>query len=146
MPEWWLLLALLGVVGVLGFAWAPLLLALPLLALGLGVTVTEAAMSAQRYWRGQRCGWRARALTTSLYLLQPLARLVGRVGYGLTPWRRPAGAGFVVPRYQEIELWSERWHSCEERLETMANTVTASGVAPSGAATTTVGASSAAGA
>ncbi len=130
MPEWWLLLALLGIVGLLGLSWTPLLIAVPLLILALALTVTEAAVSASRYWRGRRCGWRRRLLTTSLHLLQPLARLRGRLGYGLTPWRRPGGAGFVVPRHIDVEVWSEHWHASEARLEEIAEAIKASGTVP----------------
>ncbi|MGH3371672.1 MAG: glycosyltransferase family 2 protein, partial [Nocardioidaceae bacterium] len=97
MPEWWLLLAVLGLVGFLGLSWSPLLFAVPLLVLAVAVTLTEAGLSAGRSWRGRRCGLGVRTLTTALYLLQPLARLVGRLGDGLTPWRHPGGSGFLVP-------------------------------------------------
>jgi glycosyltransferase involved in cell wall biosynthesis len=130
MPEWWLLLALLGFLGVLGLSWEPLLVAVPLLVLALSLTFAEAAMSTRRYWRGRRCGWRTLALTGALHLLQPLARLVGRLGYGLTPWRRPAGADFVVPRVREVEVWSEEWHPVEERLATIEGAIGESGTVP----------------
>jgi len=130
MPEWWLLLAMLGSVGLLGLLWSPLLLALPLLVLALAVTLTEAGLSARLSWRGRRRGPGVRTLTASLYLLQPLARLVGRLGYGLTPWRRPDGFGFLVPRSRELEVWSEQWLSCEDRLERIEKTIQANCVVP----------------
>jgi glycosyltransferase involved in cell wall biosynthesis len=130
MPEWWLLLTVLGLVGLLGLSWSPLLFALPLLVLALAVTVTEAGLSAGLSWRGQRCGLRVRALTTLLYLLQPLARLVGRLGDGLTPWRRPGGSGFLIPRSRNLEVWSEQWHSCEDRLEAIVKSIQANCIVP----------------
>jgi len=130
MPEWWLLLAVLGVVGFLGLSWSPLLFALPLLVLALAVTVTEAGLRAGRSWRGRRCGLGVRTLTTSLSLLQPLARLVGRLGDGLAPWRRPGGSGFLVPRSRDLDLWSEQWHSCEDRLEAIVETIQANSIVP----------------
>ena len=130
MPEWWLLLAVLGFVALLGLSWSPLLVALPLLVLALSVTVTEAGLSTARRWRGTRCGLRLRLLTVSLFLLQPLARLVGRLGYGLTPWRRSGRVGFVVPRPRQLEVWSEQWHSCEDRLEAIVETIQVNGIVP----------------
>jgi glycosyltransferase involved in cell wall biosynthesis len=130
MPEWWLLLAVLGLVGLLGLSWSPLLFALPLLALALAVTITEAGLSAGLSWRGRRCGLGVRALTASLYVLQPLARLVGRLGDGLTPWRRPGGSGFLVPRSRNLEVWSEQWYSCEERLEAIVTSIQENSIVP----------------
>ena len=59
---------------------------------------------------GKRCGWRRRLLTTVLYLLQPPARLKGRLAFGLSPWGRRAPAPFIVPRPRSVEVWSEDWH------------------------------------
>jgi len=130
MPEWWLLLGLLAGFGLLGLAWAPLLLALPVLALALGVTVAEAAFSAKHAWRGKRCGVRPRLLTTWLYLAQPVVRLRGRLRQGLTPWRRRARSGFSLPRARTVELWSEHWRSAEDRLRDVVATITEDGIVP----------------
>jgi hypothetical protein len=130
MPEWWLLLAMLGLVGLLGLSWSPLLFALPLLALALAVTITEAGLSTGLSWRGRRCGLGVRALTASLYVLQPLARLVGRLGDGLSPWRRPGGSGFLVPHSRNLDVWSEQWHSCEERLEAIVMSIQENSIVP----------------
>jgi hypothetical protein len=55
-----------------------------------------------------------RLLTASLYLLQPLARVYGRLAEGLTPWRRHGALRFAVPRSRQLPIWSEQWHSPEE--------------------------------
>jgi glycosyltransferase involved in cell wall biosynthesis len=130
MPEWWLLLAVLGLVGFLGLSWSPLLFALPLLVLALAGTVTEAGLRAGLSWRGRRGGLGVRTLTASLYLLQPLARLVGRLGDGLTPWRRPGGSGFLVPRARDLDVWSEEWHSSDDRLEAIVEAIQANSIVP----------------
>jgi Glycosyl transferase family group 2 len=130
MPEWWLLLGVLGLVGLLGLSWSPLLVALPVLVFALAITLTEAGLSARLSLRGRRRGLRVRTLTTALYLLQPLARLVGRLGDGLTPWRRPGGSGFIVPRPRNLRLWSEQWHSSEDRLEAIMRSIQASYIVP----------------
>jgi glycosyltransferase involved in cell wall biosynthesis len=130
IPEWWLLLAVLGLVGFLGLSWSPLLVVVPLLVLALGATVTEAGLRLGRSWNGPRFGLRLRLLTTSLYVLQPLARLVGRLGYGLTPWRQPGRAGFVAPWPRDLDVWSEEWQSCEDRLEAILAASQANGFVP----------------
>ncbi|HEU5264022.1 MAG TPA: glycosyltransferase, partial [Gaiellaceae bacterium] len=130
MPEWWLLLAVLGLIALLGLSWSPLLIALPVLAFALTITLAEAGLSARLSWRGRRGGLRVHVLTTALYLLQPFARLVGRLGHGLTPWRRPAGSGFLLPRPRELQLWSENWHSSEDRLESIMKSIQASDIVP----------------
>lgn len=55
-------------------------------------------------------------LTTVLYGLQPLARLLGRLRYGLTPWRRRNAPTFNSPRPRTATVWSEHWQAPEARL------------------------------
>jgi O-antigen biosynthesis protein len=114
-PEALLALIALGGVSALGALWAPLLLvALPPFLAGLAFLL----------WRAAASGWRAhprvahlsarqtlgrRLLTSSLFLLQPLARLAGRLRNGLSPWRRRLGAGVTVPRPRVCAAWSETW-------------------------------------
>ena len=59
-------------------------------------------------------------MTGFLHLLQPLARLRGRLRHGLTPWRRRGTPGLSLPRPRTIIVWSERWHAPEERLRLVA--------------------------
>jgi hypothetical protein len=51
-----------------------------------------------------------------MHLLQPLARLRGRLRWGLTPWRKRGVSGFAWPREQQATQWSERWQSAEDKL------------------------------
>ena len=122
-PEWWLVLAALGALSLLSVAWTPLIFALPLFLLGLSRSVIQAVMSSGRSCAGKCPSLRWRVLTAALYLAQPIARLAGRVGNGLTPWRRPRGAQFAFPFPRAVEVWSEAWrpadawlHAVEERL------------------------------
>jgi len=57
------------------------------------------------------------ALTAFLHLIQPLARLIGRSRFGLTPWRRRGTLNFAFPWPRTATIWSERWQSAETRLE-----------------------------
>src|SRR5258708_34118448 len=56
-------------------------------------------------------------VTTLLHLLQPLARLFGRVRWGLTPWRWLKAESPCLPKANSIVLWSEVWHAARDRLE-----------------------------
>jgi hypothetical protein len=57
------------------------------------------------------------AITAVLHLVQPIARLWGRIGYGLTPWRRQVGRAVALPHAREIKIWDENWQSAEHRLK-----------------------------
>ena len=124
MPEWNLLVVGLPFISALGVMWSPLLLALPLFLLAVSLVVGQAAKSAAQASFTSPCASRRTwlklwGMTTALHLLQPVARLKGRLQYGLTMWRKRGIQGFSLPRSQTISLWSERWHSAEERLETL---------------------------
>jgi O-antigen biosynthesis protein len=116
MPEWYLVLAGLAGASALGALWAPLLAALPLFVLGLAAMVVQAARggAAASFQGGRRLG--LRTLTAGLHLAQPLARLWGRLGFGLTPWRRRTHARFAPPLPRTLTRWSEHWRSTEDWL------------------------------
>jgi GT2 family glycosyltransferase len=122
VPEWYLVLAALAALSVLGVLWAPLLLALPLLVLATSALVFEAVIGAARasfaHASGSRLATvRCRATTALLYMLQPLARLAGRLSYGLAPWRRRSVSALAVPMPRTSSIWCERWKSPEDRLQ-----------------------------
>src|SRR3954466_5558790 len=120
MPEWYLIVAAIAAVAALGAVWTPLLAALPLLALALVATVVPAltggagaSFPTPGRPRGQR--FALRLLTAALHLLQPAARLRGRLGGGLTPWRR-RGEGRGLPVSRSLTVWSERWQGADGGL------------------------------
>ncbi|RZU75782.1 glycosyl hydrolase family 2 [Micromonospora kangleipakensis] len=122
MPEWNLVLAALAALAALGVVWPPLLLALPVLGVGLASLMAQAVRGAARARfptppRSHRAAAGLRALTAALYLAQPLARLSGRLAHGLTPWRRRGGDRVALPRTTVLALWSERWWPAAEWLE-----------------------------
>lgn len=124
MPEWWLAVAALAVLALLGLHWAPLLAVLPLLAIAVGLPVTQASIAAASSsftWGPAvpRTAHRLRLLTAMLYLLQPLARLYGRLRHGLSPWRWRGSRGVALPRTRTAKVWSERWRSPDDRLHAL---------------------------
>ena len=139
IPEWYLVIAALAVASALAFLWQPLLVAVPLLALAVAIVLLPALLSARRALRdGQRRHalntLRMHALTTFLYLLQPFARLLGRVQHGLTPWRRHSPAPLALPLPRRAIIWSERWKAPEERIRRLEQVLRAKGrgVTPGG--------------
>jgi hypothetical protein len=121
MPEWYLLVAALTGTALLGLLWPPLVLVLPLLALSIAALLAQAVAGARRasFARPPTSRLRRfelRALTGSLFLLQPLARLAGRLRFGLSPWRHRRTGRAVLPTPRTRTLWSERWQSSVERL------------------------------
>jgi GT2 family glycosyltransferase len=122
MPESYLVLAAIVAIVSLGLVWPELLLALPLCGLVVAAILWRAFSSG---WRAHRPGagrsalelFRRRLLTGTLFLLQPLARLTGRLRNGLSPWRRRVGRLRAFPTPRTVFLWSERWRPHEERLD-----------------------------
>ena len=121
MPEWYLVIFMLAFTVLMGPLWTPLYCGWLLLALAMGIPVIQALHNGRRVQISHsrrtlpvRCAMRA--LIALLYLLQPLARLRGRIGAGLTPWRRRHGQRFALPGFHTLTIWSEAWHSPIEWL------------------------------
>ncbi len=124
MPEWHLVILALAVLSALGTFWLPLLVAAPLLVMAAVTPFVQAGFSAARASFTSRPQSRVArlklyGLTTFLYLLQPLARLWGRMQYGLTPWRQRGAIGFSVPVPKRSTIWSKRWRAPEEWLHSI---------------------------
>jgi GT2 family glycosyltransferase len=127
-PEWNLVLvSLLGLV-LLGLAWPPLAsAATPLLLAACGVTLWRAGRGAALPCFSDppaRSRWttaRRRARVALLFLVQPAARLVGRIASGLTPWRVRRGSSAIrwLPWPRRMGVWSESWREPMERLRSI---------------------------
>lgn len=59
-----------------------------------------------------------RAIIAFLHLLQPLARLRGRIQHGIGPWRLPPrpAPGEAGSKISSRAYWSETWRSAEDHL------------------------------
>ena len=125
MPEWWYLVAALGVVTLLGLSWAPLFAFAPLFLLALAAPLAQAALAAARASfpvppANAREAWQRRLITFFMHLQQPVARLIGRRKHGLTPWRRrgdASAAPATAPIASATQVWSETWHASETWVE-----------------------------
>jgi len=125
MPEWYLWIAFCGIISLLGIEWQPMLWALPVLVLSVLVIMVQAGISAKEaiYPNNPASGFqkfRYWGLTTIMHIIQPIARLKGRINHGLTPWR----GGFcnfrnigVLLRPKTLKHWSETWIPTENWLK-----------------------------
>jgi O-antigen biosynthesis protein len=131
-PEFLLVLLTLADISALGALWTPLLLALVPLTAGLAALL----------WRAVTNGWQAnlavpgrsasetlrrRCLTAALFLLQPIARLAGRLHNGLSPWRRRLRPGAAWPRPRTVEVWSESWREPQAYVQALQDSLAARG-------------------
>jgi O-antigen biosynthesis protein len=73
--------------------------------------------------------WRLQALTALLHATQPIARLVGRLEYGLTPWRRSRrqpGNRWALSARESV--WSEQWREAFQWLDSVCGNLRSEGV------------------
>jgi len=124
MPEWYLLITVLALISAVGLLWRPLLATLPILVGVAMITIVQAlvrAVHACHLSKERAAGARFRlvSLTALLYALQPLARLLGRLRHGLSPWRRRDVRGWTWPWPRRSMMWSERWQSSEAWLSSL---------------------------
>ncbi len=132
MPEWYVLVALLFGMFLLGVGWQASLLLGPALLLTIALPVAQAAISVAR---AHFVGFRARSrralafrtVVLLLHLSQPLARLVGRMRGGLTPWRRRGPR--TRPRFWPMRMiyWREEREPPEDTLKTLLKDLQAAG-------------------
>jgi glycosyltransferase involved in cell wall biosynthesis len=124
MPEWFLLLPALVLISLLGLSWPPLLWALPLAVIAAALPLAQAVLSATkaRFPTPRSAPERSvlRALTAILHLVQPIARLKGRLEHGLTLWRRRIPIHRAWQVADSLAVWSEVWHSADTWLERVA--------------------------
>lgn len=119
MPEWCALVAAVTAFALLGLIWQPLLWLAPFAGLAIAATLVQAArggLNAQFNGRDPERLWRLRLIVMWLHLLQPIARLQGRIQHGLGPWRWRAPTLGPWRGSSETRLWSETWAAPETRL------------------------------
>ena len=126
MPEWYLLIYFLGFFSFLVLCWSPLLWLFPFLFLAQGILVVQAGISAAKSLSSKKFENKKQylkywGLTTILHMVQPFARLYGRIAHGLAPWRKRgsnrAHPNFLFRNKLSLTLWSETWKSSEQWLQ-----------------------------
>jgi GT2 family glycosyltransferase len=117
MPEWYLVILVLAAFAAIGLLWSPLLVAAVVLAASILALICDAAVSARRATahaiRSKRRRAAGLSLVFALHVLQPAARLAGRIRKGLAPWRRSRGPRPILPICRKGAVWSETWRSPE---------------------------------
>jgi GT2 family glycosyltransferase len=130
MPEWYFLLLFVGFLTALGGSWTPLLWLSPLLVAGVLLTLIQAVRGSLRAHFYPEPGSRLRdfalyALTAWFHVIQPAARLLGRVQHGLGPW---SWREFIrVGPLRVDAIWSEQWQAIESRLSELDKILSESG-------------------
>ncbi|HMB89840.1 MAG TPA: glycosyltransferase [Rhodothermales bacterium] len=122
IPEWYFLIAAMAIISAIGLFWPPLLWVSLLLAIAVVSLLIQAGRSAARIWLTHTSGHslkRLRYLIAFLHLMQPLARLIGRLRLGLTPWRQLGTSPFFFPGPHRARLWSENWQAPEAWLTSL---------------------------
>jgi GT2 family glycosyltransferase len=122
MPEWYLIIAILVPLSCMGALWTPMIAFAPFLGLAAGASLFQALLGG---WRAQFSTphlsafrrLKLRVLTSFLHLLQPMARLRGRLHGGLRRWRRLRGSGTAVPVPRSGKVWTPHWTDPLQRLE-----------------------------
>jgi GT2 family glycosyltransferase len=131
-PEWWLVILLLAALSGLALHWAPLVGFVPFLGLAVALPVARAwEGSSQARFTTRPRGWlhkfRLHAITAGLHLVQPLARLYGRVQHGLTLWRWRGPRGWLVPVPRQTAVFTRTWIEHHRRLEMLEESCAALG-------------------
>ncbi len=121
MPEWYLVAFGLAMLSALQLMWTPLISAFPLLVVAVAAPVVQAIRASlqAQYTCEPETGFgrfKLRALTACLHLLQPAARLYGRLKHGLTPWRLSTYSGWLLPWTRRYAVWRTEWTDPTEWL------------------------------
>jgi len=134
VPEWYLVVITLSLLCILGAAWHPLLFAsAPALTAAVALVAGQALRSgADAQFSTRRIPRRKllamRALTALLHVLQPAARLHGRLAHGLKPWRPRVHGPQRLLAKQTWAFWSTQWIDPHQRLRALERRILAAGV------------------
>ena len=115
-----MLVAALAMLSMVGIVWEPLRITAPLLVLAVSLSIAHAGLNAQAASTGSKSGifsnlprWMLIAL---LHLLQPIARLSGRITASLHPWCRRQTRGSKLPFPGNYSALCADWHKAENAL------------------------------
>jgi len=97
--------------GLLRYSAIPLLISVLVPLVSVARSVSESQFLHDRF--------RYRLLTGILHIIQPLARLWGRLAHGLTPWKRRGVHEWVGLHTRVLRVWSEQWKAPEDWLKSV---------------------------
>jgi len=121
LPEWYLLIGCLGILSAIGVFWRPLRIVFPALILALLISLVSAALNAAHASFHLGAGRKFKVLrrwlmATLLHLLQPIARLSGRISAGLHPWCKDRFRGFRIPFTREYSSMCGDWNEAQKNI------------------------------
>jgi cellulose synthase/poly-beta-1,6-N-acetylglucosamine synthase-like glycosyltransferase len=124
IPEWYNVNIALLLLSILSLLWKPLLIAIPLfiVSIGLpliGVVKSMAAATFKNASLSSFKRFKLRLLVGFLHIVQPMTRLYSRSCCGLTPWRRYETSYYVFPRSRKYTIWSESWRAYSKWVQSI---------------------------
>jgi len=127
MPEWLILCSFLILLGIFGIKWSPLLIFIPLSIIAVAIPLVHIIYSISKNLNRKKHTFSGKSfpklklilVSTFLHMIQPLARLMGRFQFNLTPWRRKVKGAFSLPVRKKLSIWCESWMNRDKRLELM---------------------------
>jgi O-antigen biosynthesis protein len=122
MPEWYIVNLALLLLSALGLVWKPLLLTLPLLGFAaflplLNIVKTTIETDFKNSEASGLGRFKKKLLTGILHTLQPVARLYGRMRYGMSHLRPNRSKSYAFPWTKRYALWIESSRSRENWAE-----------------------------
>jgi GT2 family glycosyltransferase len=132
MPEWYIINFALMAILLLGFLWKPFFVALPILVVTMGLPLLNVmkSMYEASFTSNSLSGLdvlKLRLLTGFLHVIQPLARLYGRLRHGLTPWRWRGKQLYAFPSPRKFEIWRENWRPPNRQLQSVKTALASKG-------------------
>lgn len=123
MPEYFFIIGFFGIVSIFGFELPLFGIAFPVFLFMLGIVFFQSALSAAKAIKKNKSipsnqKLKGFAITTYMHFIQPLARLKGRIKYGLNPSRgslanlKYLNSFSIFP--QMVSVWSEKWQELSE--------------------------------
>jgi len=131
MPEFYLLIIFFFILGLSGLLWPPLFIFAGFSLLGLVVLLSNILVHVRQTQFHLSSFARTRplalaSLTALLYILQPLARLHGRIRYRVLPWWKKDFA-FFWPWIWGFSYWSDAAIPADQRLLYMEHKIQGTG-------------------
>jgi glycosyltransferase involved in cell wall biosynthesis len=124
IPEWYLVCFTLLMLSIFSIFWKPLLVALPFLVVAVCIplinvikSMAEASFTSKSLSNFDQL--KLRILTGFLHMIQPMARLYGRLNSGLTPWRWYGAPYYAFPWPRKYKIWSENWKAPDKWLQSI---------------------------